>query len=134
MKFVRPVKGIDLDSGDVFTSDRHRVLASWARVNKDLTEFMNDDEEIIASWQTELIATVQWPTGKVVPANAKEFSSHMDEVKAKYPNAWSSWSQEEDQQLILEFNSGVTVRQCQQIHGRTRGGIISRLRRLGLRT
>lgn len=130
--FNSPVKGIALNSGDLFTSDRHEVLATWAHANKDLTEFLNYESVIVASWSTNLIKSIQWPTGKVVPPTANSFSDRMEEIKAKYPNAWSKWSIEEDQQLIREFKSGFSIKECQIIHGRARGGIVSRLRKLEL--
>ena len=41
------------------------------------------------------------------------------------------WTAAEDEQLIDEFHSGVEFREIARIHGRTRGGIISRLEKLG---
>ena len=130
--FNSPVKGIELNSGDLFISDRHEVLATWAHANKDLTEFLNDDSVIVASWSTNLIKSIRWPTGKVVPPTDNSFSDRMEEIKAKYPNAWSKWSKEEDRQLIREYKSGLSIKECQRIHGRARGGIVSRLRKLEL--
>ena len=130
--FTEPVKGFDPDSGDLFTSDRHRVFATFAGVNKEITEFFNDDSAIVASWKTQLIKTIQWPTGKVVPATTSSYADRMEEIRRKYPNAWSKWTAEEDQQLRREFQAGMKIRECSTTHGRARGGIVSRLRKLNL--
>jgi DNA-binding NarL/FixJ family response regulator len=45
--------------------------------------------------------------------------------------AGAAWSAEEDQQLIRAFDSGKTVQDIAQWHGRTTGSIRSRLVRLG---
>ena len=74
----------------------------------------------------------EWPTGQQVVPTAAAFANRMEEIKSKFPNAWSAWSPEEDQKLIEEFNSGLKVRKLSESHGRTRGGIRSRLRKLEL--
>lgn len=130
--FSSPVKGFDPISGDLFTSDRHKVFANWARVNKEITEFLNDDSLIVASWETKTISSIQWPSGKVVPPSTTSYAERMDEIRKRYPNAWSKWSYEEDQQLIREFREGMKIKDCVIKHGRARGGIVSRLRKLEL--
>ena len=47
------------------------------------------------------------------------------------PNAGSPWSQEEDERLMTEFDSGTPLYELAKLHGRTRGAIQSRLLLLG---
>jgi hypothetical protein len=46
-------------------------------------------------------------------------------------NAGKPWSDEEDRQLLSGFDSGRTLAELAQAHGRTRGGIQARLVRHG---
>lgn len=50
----------------------------------------------------------------------------------KSSNIGSAWSQAEENQLIAEFQKGVDFADIAHQHGRTRGAIISRLKKLGL--
>ena len=46
-------------------------------------------------------------------------------------NAGRSWSDEEDKQFLVIFDSGTPVKEIESRHGRTLGAITSRLVRLG---
>ncbi len=45
--------------------------------------------------------------------------------------AYQSWSEKEDQQLVREYEDGKTIREMSEIHRRTSGAIRSRLKKLG---
>ena len=130
--FKIAVMGQDPVSKEFFTSDRHKLIATWARQDGETTIFLDDDSVIIASWNTRDIKTIQWPSGQQVPPTNTAFANRMEEIKSRFPRAWSKWSYEEDQKLIKEFKSGMKIRDLCESHGRARGGIISRLRRLEL--
>jgi len=130
--FNKPVTGQDPLNKELFTSDRHKLIATWARQDGETTIFLDDDSVIIASWNTRDIKTIQWPSGQQVPPTTTAFANRMEEIKSRFPRAWSKWSYEEDQKLIKEFKSGMKIRDLCESHERARGGIISRLRRLEL--
>ena len=130
--FSKPVMGQDPQNEEFFTSDRHKLIATWARQDGETTAFLNDDGEIIASWNTRDIKSIQWPSGQQVPPTTTAFANRMEEIKSRFPRAWSKWSYEEDQKLIREFNSGMKISELCASHGRARGGVISRLRKLEL--
>lgn len=130
--FKNPVMGQDPVNKEFFTSDRHKLIATWARQDGETTIFLDDDSVIIASWNTREIKTIQWPSGQQVPPTTTAFANRMEEIKSRFPRAWSKWSYEEDQKLMKEFKSGMKIRDLCESHGRARGGIISRLRRLEL--
>lgn len=48
------------------------------------------------------------------------------------PNAGAPWSEEEDEQLKQEFWDEKTIREMCVSHGRSRGAITSRLKKLGM--
>lgn len=50
----------------------------------------------------------------------------------KYQQIGTKWTDEEDNKLIEEFKNGKSVTELASIHGRTRGAIRSRLRKLGV--
>jgi len=130
--FNNPVTGQDPANKEFFNSDRHKLVATWARQDGETTIFLDDDSVIIASWNTRDIKTIQWPSGQQVPPTSTAFANRMEEIKSRFPRAWSKWSYEEDQRLIAEFNSGIKVKDLCESHGRARGGILSRLRKLEL--
>ena len=50
----------------------------------------------------------------------------------KYQQIGTKWTDEEDNKLIEEFKNGKSVTELASIHGRTKGAIRSRLRKLGV--
>lgn len=50
---------------------------------------------------------------------------------ARFANAGQAWTQEEDEQLSEEFDSGIPIKELAQMHQRTGGAIEARLARLG---
>src|SRR3990170_8264606 len=55
------------------------------------------------------------------------------EIREKHPNAYSPWTTEQDEELAKLFSSGISVADLTKKFGRKRGGITSRLEKLGLR-
>lgn len=60
------------------------------------------------------------------------YSEKMANIKEKHPLAYEPWTLELDQQLIKYHNEGKSIRELCDIFGRQRGGIRSRLKKLGL--
>jgi len=61
---------------------------------------------------------------------AKTYS--VNEIRETYSSAYKKWTNEEEEKLIDEFNSGLSSSEIAALHGRKRGAIKSRLRRLDL--
>ena len=55
-----------------------------------------------------------------------------DKIREKHPNAYRSWSKEQDADLTQSFKSGIKVSDLMVKFGRKRGGITARLEKLGL--
>ena len=67
-----------------------------------------------------------------VAGNALEKAAKRAERDNSLPgNAGRSWSDEEDQALLVNFDSGAPVKEIAVKHGRTQGAIAARLVRLG---
>ena len=67
--------------------------------------------------------------GLFVPAKP---SNHMQEQKALYSNAYKPWSEDDDALLTKLYKEGTSIKELMSLFQRNRGGIASRLRKLGL--
>ena len=67
--------------------------------------------------------------GLFVPAKP---SNHMQEQKALYTNAYKPWSTDDDALLTKLYMEGTSIEELMSLFQRNRGGIASRLRKLGL--
>lgn len=59
-------------------------------------------------------------------------SNHMQKQKALYPNAYKPWSEADDALLTKLYKDGTSIKELVTLFQRNRGGIASRLRKLGL--
>lgn len=59
-------------------------------------------------------------------------TNHMEEMKAKYENAYSQWTTEEEEKLKKYHAQGLTVADISKLLGRNKGAIVSRKKKLGL--
>lgn len=67
--------------------------------------------------------------GLFVPAKP---SNHMQEQKALYTNAYKPWSEDDDALLTKLYKEETSIKELMSLFQRNRGGIASRLRKLGL--
>lgn len=58
--------------------------------------------------------------------------NNIDEIKKNYPRAYENWTENEDRQIMNEYNQGKSIPQIAIIHQRKTDVIRSRLRKLGL--
>jgi hypothetical protein len=65
-------------------------------------------------------------------AKTRAASHSIENIRQKYPKAYTRWSPEEDQQLILNHQSGMSVVALAQLFLRQPSAIRSRLVKLGL--
>ena len=59
-------------------------------------------------------------------------SNHMQEQKALYANSYKPWSTDDDALLTKLYMEGTSIEELMSLFQRNRGGIASRLRKLGL--
>lgn len=71
---------------------------------------------------------------RIILAEPKQNSSYMRKVRDKYPNAYKPWREEDDNLLAELYGEGRTVEDMTYIFQRNKGGITSRLNKLGLGT
>lgn len=66
------------------------------------------------------------------PEPSRSETARPERVREGAPaNAGKPWSVEEDRQLLVEFDSGKTLKECAVLHQRTYAGIEARLEKLG---
>ena len=71
---------------------------------------------------------------RIIRPEPKQNSSYTRKVGDKYPNAYKPWSEEDDNLLMELYKEGRTVEDMTYIFQRNKGGITSRLNKLGLGT
>ena len=132
----KPMLGTDPDDGVEFTADRHKVPARWARQDPNETVFIDDLGVIVGRWPTSAILRIDWPDVELAVVDKatrkKRWADKLEKIRETHPQAWTKWSDDEDAQLVAEFDSGLTVEEMGESHGRGKGGIIARLARLEL--
>ncbi|MEA1870043.1 MAG: hypothetical protein U9N09_07880 [Euryarchaeota archaeon] len=68
--------------------------------------------------------------GEIYSGKSKAYSG--GNVRKLHPRAYEQWTEEDDERLITERQSGKTIEELMELFGRQKGGIESRLRKLGL--
>ena len=68
----------------------------------------------------------------VASRNRPKASSAVSAGSGRHPSAGSPWTEEEDRTLREEYAGGVTISEMALTHGRTRGAVESRLKKLNL--
>ena len=58
--------------------------------------------------------------------------SKFQEIRKTHPNAYMPWTKEQDEKLIMLFKQRTSVHTLMNFFGRKKGGIHSRLVKLGL--
>ena len=78
------------------------------------------------------LSTQRFKDAKEKNVNNKTYL--LDEIRKRHPAAYLPWSEEEEGRLRKAYLAGTPIAEMAQIHGRKRGGIIARLRRMGFET
>jgi hypothetical protein len=65
------------------------------------------------------------------PDRSRPEAARAERREGSPANAGKPWSMEEDRQLLVEFDSGKTLKECAVLHQRTFAGIEARLEKLG---
>ena len=130
--FAEPVLGPDPRDGDQFLSTKHWLEAAYCIQNGKTVAFIDFDGQVIAEWPSSAIRSINWPESVTDENEDARPIDRYRQIKEKYPKAWSSWSEQEEESLVLEFERGEPLAFICDSHERAPGGIIARLRNLGL--
>ena len=93
-----------------------------------------DKEVSLESLHNSIIPSKECLLGKIdgLFLTDKHSNQHMEEQKAVYPNAYKPWSEDDDALLTKLYKEGTSIKELISLFQRNRGGIASRLRKLGL--
>jgi hypothetical protein len=80
----------------------------------------------------EALASLARGTAVILGQNRAGATTRYDEVRREYPNAWRSWTPQDDDRLRRLHGEGLSVSALSQEFGRRPGGIRARLEKLGL--
>ncbi len=135
--FNDPVPGVDPIDGSSFNADRHRLDATRVVQDASTTVFTDIDGVIVAEWPTMTITSIVWPSAPPAapsPSGKPKTGSPewLADIKVKHPNAYASWTAEEDARLAQYFRRGTSISELARLHGRRRGAITARIKRLEL--
>jgi len=66
--------------------------------------------------------------------SGKSKTHSVNDIRKAHPRAYEPWTESDDERLTAECQSGRTIEELMELFGRQRGGIESRLRKLGLQS
>lgn len=78
VRFHQPVEGVDSDSGEGFTSDRHTVACSEVHQTHEWTRFTNAAGSEAARWPTSMVQSIRWPSPPAPEAHGDEPVADME--------------------------------------------------------
>jgi len=134
--FNDPVRGSDPVDMVEFNSDRHQVRASRLIQDRENSQFVNGNGQIVAQWPTSMISRVTWPTRLCLDEtnNGRQsaYEDRLAAIRQKYPNAYAPWTEGEEGELRRAIADGLSVREIVQQLQRQPGAITSRSAKLGL--
>jgi ATP-dependent DNA helicase RecQ len=96
-----------------------------------IAEFMNDHPNVTTSIDEETAEAGQHDSSSAA-VGASSARVEYNRKMNRPDGAGASWTEEEDRQLESEYHAGMSVSEMAQVHDRTKGGILSRLRKHGL--
>mgnify|MGYP002774705176 FL=1 len=91
-----------------------------------------EDEKLKAEWQSGMKLQKICERHKRSASGIVTRLSYLGVLEEDDLNGKTRWTEEEEAQLISEFNRGYSVEVMARRHGRSLGGIIGRLLKLGL--
>ncbi|TCC20444.1 hypothetical protein [Kribbella speibonae] len=105
--------------------------ADYCDVPADLMTF---DDGAVVFWREgeEVGRHRQARIRSLEPMNPRSMTHKIKRARKTHPNAFRQWSPEDEQTLIEMFHNSAPLEQLVEALGRQEGGIITRLRGLGL--
>jgi hypothetical protein len=105
--------------------------ADYCDVPADLMTF---DDEAVVFWcdGEEVGRHRQARIRSLEPLNPRSMTRRIERARKTHPNAFRQWTPDDEHLLVEMFNGGSTLEQLVEALGRAEGGIVTRLRGLGL--
>ncbi|HEY3557415.1 MAG TPA: hypothetical protein VGL05_08125 [Kribbella sp.] len=105
--------------------------ADYCDVPADLMTF---DDGAVVFWRNgeEVGRHRQSRIRSLEPMNPNSMTRKIQKARKTHPNAFRQWTPEDEQTLIEMYNNGAPIDDLTEALGRQEGGVITRLRNLGL--
>lgn len=132
--FKQVTEHIDYQTGEAFISNRHWIIARYCEQSAETTTFYGANHEEVAQFPTINISRIRYPEAdpNAVKYRALGNKAFVKSVKEEKKNAYTQWTEQEDDQLFEEVSKGYSLELMANLHDRPIGGIYSRLWKLGL--
>ena len=132
--FHHVIEHTDYQTGEPFLSNRHWVIARLCEQTKEITAFYGANHEVVGQFPTSAITRIRFPEAD---PNAPKYralgnKAFHKSVRAEKMNAYTQWTEVEDDQLFDEASKGYSLELMSQLHDRPIGGIFARLWKLGI--
>jgi hypothetical protein len=105
--------------------------ADYCDLPADLLTF---DDGAVVFWRNgeEVGRHRQARISSLEPLNPRSMTRKIEKARKTHPNAFRQWSPDDEHTLVEMYNNGATLDRLIETLGRQEGGIITRLRGLGL--
>lgn len=132
--FNEPVEAPDIADGELVIANRHRLMAVIAEWSVAKLRFVNSNGEIVGEWPGNLVKRMRWVVSNEGRANTSEVGTTVWLAKQRktHPLHGQPWTNELDAELTVLHGRGFGTKDLAAHFQRSRGGILSRLKKLGL--
>jgi len=132
--FNEPVEAPDIADGELVIANRHRLMALIAEWSVTKLRFVNSNGEIVAEWPGNLVKRMRWVPIKDDRDNVAGIGTTVWLAKQRknHPLHGEPWTNELDAELAALHGRGFSTKDLVAHFQRSRGGISSRLKKLGL--
>ena len=132
--FKQVAEHIDYQTGEPFLSNRHWVIARYCEQTAQTTTFYGANHDVVAQFPSSAISLIRFPEANPSAQKYRALGNKafFKSVKEEKKNAYTHWTENEDDQLFDEVSKGYSLQLMAEIHNRPIGGIFARLWKLGI--
>lgn len=132
--FNEPIEAPDISDGELVIANRHRVTAMIAEWSAAKIRFVNSNGEIVAEWPGNLVKRMRWVPERDVRSivSGTGTPEWLAKQRRDYPQHGQRWTDELDAELTRLHGRGFSTKDLSAHFQRSKGGISSRLIKLGL--
>jgi hypothetical protein len=117
-----------LKQDSVFKKESENAQQTFFALSKEEIKKMHKNFVLAldGKWKEEKTSTL----GTEIPSG--ERGSRLLEIRIKHQNAYKKWTREEEEEVVLHFKKGESIKNIAKLSGRQIGGVRARLIKLGL--
>lgn len=133
--FIVPVTGVDVQDLSEIVSNRHWVMAEVMTYDLQSAKFYDHNDKLVAEWNCSDIKGLNIPQLDTEEPVILEQKSHdyLAAVKKERPAAWSAWTLNEEAEVRIQLERGLSLEEIADIHQRTQNAIFERMIKMGIK-